>query len=785
MASPKMKKQSSKKPKPTAEPLDETAASTFVTFKVSPAKLRPLNLRNAPPHANSNTNNATESYEAEATYEDTHEVEDKSSVESDTESDTDDSTTTTGTANYDTATYGSRQPEASPDADTFYTNDSDASQPASRNLNTKKTTATTNPARHGKRHAKSIRRTGPISATSTSAVGRRQAKRAAASKAVAVTAASAFDASNNTTSSPGAGAGSNGENETQRDSDSDDLDSSPSTDSDTDAVSEMSDTPDKRPTPSLKLKIGRPSLPPAEPVQTPNPSSGTRTPLLKLKLGTAAPASTPPASTQGDTINVEPLSSSKKRKRLNNAEAEDELARQAPKTKIKFKTGPVHGPKPPKPPPAAPVVRSVKIKAKGKPPKRPLGVGYDSELEDREADPVIHEGFILRMQPGPDCDYVRQAIEDKTIGKPRAQGGPDIRIRMLDTLGRRGVLIVRGNQYATTMVDLPCIIEGMKSWDKKGCIKSIDISQMLLVLGRCNTDEEAKNYPLPEDVDPKNYQYAHGITAPMKWVRKRRFARTKRARVDDIEAVERRVNALLEADRAAVSTKYQLLDHDPRLDEERYSSGLDGEDDDAEGEYDDYDEGDGYFDPRHVPHNGAAVETPTMYTETQTPVEQDVGQDEIDEFERMFAAADDLVASEAAASQAAQANTNTLQVPEAADSSFAVTSTSASPSNNTVAPTPAEEASSDEDDDDEIGDAAAEDDDQDLDDAEKEGDENLQQIKDRIQDMQHKIAEQTAVLKQTQNAILKKKLARKIQDLKDDVAMMKKNAGLGGDDDDD
>ncbi|KAL2444294.1 Transcription initiation factor TFIID subunit 7 [Exophiala dermatitidis] len=777
MAGAKMKKQSSKRPKPTAEVLDETAASTFVTFKVSPAKLRALNLPNAPRHGNSNTNNAVEDYEAEETYEDTHEVGDKSSVESDTESDTDDSVSTTGTANHAATTDGSLQPEASPDADTFYANDSDASQRQGKaRRNTQKATTTT-AARRGKRHAKSIRRTGPISATSTSVAGRRQAKRAAASKAVTV--ASAFDIK--TPSSPGAG--TDEDNETQRDSDTDGLDSSPSTDSDADSV--MSDTPDKRPTPSLKLKIGRPSLPPAEPVQTPNPSSGTRTPLLKLKLGTPAPASTPPAPTQGDTINVEPLSSSKKRKRLNNAESEDELARQAPKTKIKFKTGPVQGPKPPKPPPAAPVVRSVKIKAKGKPPKRPLGVGYDSELEDREADPVIHEGFILRMQPGPDCDYVRQAIEDKTIGKPRAQGGPDIRIRMLDTLGRRGVLIVRGNQYATTMVDLPCIIEGMKSWDKKGWIKSIDISQMLLVLGRCNTDEEAKNYPLPEDVDPKNYQYAHGITAPMKWVRKRRFARTKRARVDDIEAVERRVNALLEADRAAVSTKYQLLDHDPRLDEERYSSGLDGEDDDAEGEYDDYDEGDGYFDPRNVPHNGAAVETPTMYTETQTPVEQDVGQDEIDEFERMFAAADDLVASEAAATQAAQANTNTLQVPEAADSSFAVTSTSASPSNNTVAPTPAEEASSDEDDDDEIGDAAADEDDQDLDDAEKEGDENLQQIKDRIQDMQHKIAEQTAVLKQTQNAILKKKLARKIQDLKDDVAMMKKNAGLGGDDDDD
>jgi transcription initiation factor TFIID subunit 7 len=307
----------------------------------------------------------------------------------------------------------------------------------------------------------------------------------------------------------------------------------------------------------------------------------------------------------------------------------------------------------------------------------------------------------------------------------------------------------------------------MKSWDKKGWIKSIDISQMLLVLGRCNTDEEARNYPLPPDVDPKNYQYAHGLTAPMKWVRKRRFARTKRTRVDDIESVERRVKALLEADKAASQVRYQVLDHDPRLDEERYSSGLD--DEDAEGEDDD--DVDGYFSLQNG-HYAPAVETPVF---TETPVE-DIGQDEVDEFERMFVEDD-----EGPSTETADQAPNTLHIPNAGDSSFAVTSTSASPS-ATAAHTPASaaEQSSDEDDDDEGGEE-----DEDLDDAEKQGDENLQQVKDRIEDMQQKIAEQTELLKKTQNAILKKKLARKIQDLKDDVSMMKKNAGLGGDEDDD
>ncbi|KAL6250808.1 hypothetical protein RBB50_003111 [Rhinocladiella similis] len=538
----------------------------------------------------------------------------------------------------------------------------------------------------------------------------------------------------------------------------------------------MSEAPDKSgQRPQLKLKLSKPQVPqagPQPPVQTPAPTSAIRTPSIKLKFGapSASSANAPKPSPSGTAGVSTPASSSqKKRKRQSKAAAdsEDELTgpptkpKPAPIPKLTLKT-----PSVPAGPSKPATATTVKLKAKGKIPKRPIGVGYDSELEEKENDPMIHEGFILRMQPGPDCDYLRKAIEDGTVHLPRSKGGADVKMRMLDTLGRRGIMIIRGNQYAITMVDLPCIIEGMKSWDKKGWIKSIDVCQMLLVLGRCYTDEEARNYPLPEDVDPKNYQYAHGLTAPMKWVRKRRFARTKRTRVDDIESVERRVKALLDADKAASSVRYQLLDHDPRLDEERYSSGL-GEEEDAEGEEEE--EPDDYFALQNG-HHAPAFETPML---TETPVE-DIGQDEVDEFERMFADDDGPGPDVSAQSQ------TTLHPPEAGDSSFPVTSTSASPS-ATVAHTPASAVDQSSDDDDDEGG----DEDGDLDDADKEGDDNLQQVKDRIEDMQQKIAEQTELLKKTQNAILKKKLARKIQDLKDDVAMMKKNAGLGGDEDDD
>jgi transcription initiation factor TFIID subunit 7 len=361
------------------------------------------------------------------------------------------------------------------------------------------------------------------------------------------------------------------------------------------------------------------------------------------------------------------------------------------------------------------------------------------------------------MPPGPDCDYLKKAIEEGTVGLGPIKGGANVSLRMLDTLGRRGILKIRGNQYATTLVDLPCIIEGMKSWDKKGWIKSIDVCQMLLVLGRCYTDDEARNYPLPPDIDPKNYQYAHGLTPPMKWVRKRRFARTKRARVDDIEATERRVNALLEADRAAISTRYQLLDHDPRLDEERYSSGL--EDEDAEGEDDDMDD---YFGL----DNDQQHEAP-MFTET--PVE-DIGQDEVDEFERMLAGDDE----EPTVNTNPQAQ-NTLHPPEPADSSFAVTSTSASPM-ATAAQTPASAADHTSDDD--------EDGAEDLDDDEREAKEELNQAKEKIASFEKKIEEHMQGLKGENNAILKRRRAQIIQGLKQDIADLKRKYGLGGDEDD-
>lgn len=329
---------------------------------------------------------------------------------------------------------------------------------------------------------------------------------------------------------------------------------------------------------SLKLKLGsKPSTPADAPTNSlPTPSGP---PKIKLKMHSSLPPTPadqhpppdpsapvrqkrkytkkPKVDEDGNPIAMPPKGSSKNKKRARDEE-DDEASpptKRKPKgppltittaqrtmPKLKLKTTRTPGS-------AAPVF---KLKYQGKPPPRPLGVGYDSECEDAEIDPTIHSQFVLRMQQGPDCDALRKAIDEKKIGKPSSDGGFGVYFRYFDKEARRSIVVVNGTRYAAAMVDLPCIVESMKSWNKRDWVKSADICQMLLVLGPCNTDEEAKSFPLPPEVDPETHQYAHGLTPPMHWVRKRRFR--KRENFRKIEEVEAEVERLLERDRLALES---------------------------------------------------------------------------------------------------------------------------------------------------------------------------------------------------------------------------------------
>lgn len=212
----------------------------------------------------------------------------------------------------------------------------------------------------------------------------------------------------------------------------------------------------------------------------------------------------------------------------------------------------------------------LKVKGAGRPPIRPPGVGYDSEADDAEIDPAIEHQFVLRMLPGADCDLLRKSIEEKTIGRSQMQGGPGVYFRFFDREGRKAMVTIQGRHYAASMVELPNIIESMKSWNKKDWVKTADVCQMLLVLGRVQNEDEAKKYPRPGYVEENSHRFPHGLTPPMRWVRKRRF-RPRKSYLD-VERAEAEMNALLAADDNAESTKYELVEEGAESSEDESGS---------------------------------------------------------------------------------------------------------------------------------------------------------------------------------------------------------------------
>lgn len=482
------------------------------------------------------------------------------------------------------------------------------------------------------------------------------------------------------------------------------------------------------PRPSLKITLGKKKAPTENsPQATPNElqqaPQDTPQRKLTLKIGARKPADNENGEKPKKKKPKAEIAAAKKRQIEGHASSDEEDANAAAETEKP-------GPKRLKLNPSRkPGVQSIRIKNKGLVPNRPLGVGYDSEASDTEQDPAIEEQFILRMLPGEDCEYLRQAIQERRFDRA------EFAFKPLTREGRRAVLKIRDKQYAATLVDLPCIIESMKSWDRRGWYKSADISQMLLVLGPVTSEKEAMEYPLPKEVDvldEKTYQYPHGLTPPLKWVRKRRFR--DRISTRTIEQVEKEVADLIAKDEASLGPpRFELVDSGSLARAEGMVQSGDYYD-----EYDDMQDAEG---------------------EAEEFVQEEAAG--ADEFE------DDL-AAEMEAALAAGADEDTA-APEPATPMIhhAGTPTMTKPS------TPAE-TSGDESEDSEVeGDGA----DEDLDEEQLEQQRQLQQQREEIAELEALIKAETAKWEAQQNAILKNKLGKRVQSLKQDLALKKVSIG--------
>lgn len=531
--------------------------------------------------------------------------------------------------------------------------------------------------------------------------------------------------------------------------------------------------------PTLKLKLSNKTV---KPEQTDTSTGASK--KLTLKLGTpktpGPPKNTSESETKKPTKSGRKPKATAKKRAIDEAEADSDpepLAQsksaetsqpQAKKFKLTAKPRTVSN------------STYVKIKTTGRIPERPMGVGYDSEDDDREEDPTIDHDFILRMLPGEDCNYLRKAVAENLFRtKENEQKGAKIHMRFLTKDSRRAVITIQGRKYAAILVDLACILEAMKSWDKKNFYKSADVSQMLLVLGRCQTEEEAITYPLPTqtgELDEKTWQWAHGITPPMRWARKRRFR--KRLSTRAVEEDEREVERLLTADANAISSKYRQLT-DEQYEHEMNQAAYESEED-AEGDSDDGWAGDAVMESTELSQLDPLVEVKGEADEAGEADDSAMAVDFEAEMERHAAADTNFdnalgdAPSSAPLMSAGMITDSPIATP--ASSSFgAIVATT--PGGDSSANSPAgniEEGVDDEDDDDDESDG--DEGDSDIDDDLLEQQQDQQRQREEIADLEAAIAREEQRLLTTGNAILQAKITKTITALKHDLSI-KKGAG--------
>ncbi|SCV69140.1 BQ2448_2160 [Microbotryum intermedium] len=178
------------------------------------------------------------------------------------------------------------------------------------------------------------------------------------------------------------------------------------------------------------------------------------------------------------------------------------------------------------------------------------GIGWDRELDsDPEVPLAVEEQFLLRL-PKDLAPQLREMVEARTVN-PK-----DVWFKFKDS--RRAVFHLKGKSYSSKLVDLPTLLESQRlTGSGGGTVKIADVCQMLLVEeGEIQDEAEVTK----DAFNIEDFSYPHGITPPLKHVRKRRFR--KRINKRTIEIVESAVEKLLEKDQAAEQVQYELLDHD-------------------------------------------------------------------------------------------------------------------------------------------------------------------------------------------------------------------------------
>ncbi|CAM2696559.1 unnamed protein product [Rotaria socialis] len=205
-----------------------------------------------------------------------------------------------------------------------------------------------------------------------------------------------------------------------------------------------------------------------------------------------------------------------------------------------------------------------------------------TKKEKNEDQFELEQQFVLRMPPGEHANRLHDLIEC---------GDEKIRERLFIDLNperRRGRVKFDDTVFKATLYDLPCITETYKTFDRKTLYKIADVAQVLVCRlpgdlsssdddddddetgKRSNTNvttiSDGGNEKKKKEKDKeKKFQWPHGLTPPLKNVRKRRFRKVARQKTQDRDEMEQEVRRLFRADNEAIDVKWEVIDDDQEI----------------------------------------------------------------------------------------------------------------------------------------------------------------------------------------------------------------------------
>lgn len=179
----------------------------------------------------------------------------------------------------------------------------------------------------------------------------------------------------------------------------------------------------------------------------------------------------------------------------------------------------------------------------------------------------LESQFIIRL-PQVQANALRQALKS---GEPLSK-----RLSVkFDQDIRQGIVKFDNWSMPARLFDLPTIIESYKTLDRKNFYKTADVSQILIcredpdgtganIIDSENEDEKKKYFDSlfasVGGVGKREFLFPHGITPPLKNVRKRRFRKTLKKKYVDFSEIEKEVKRLFKFDCEAIDSRYEIVE---------------------------------------------------------------------------------------------------------------------------------------------------------------------------------------------------------------------------------